>query len=103
MNMQATVVHIVLTPFRDNQDISFDILDFMHLGCSYGLIDKQRDVISSDYTLVCKCGLSLTIPRFGQAKSAILDVAIDGQSRMLSEGTFVCNQNVIISVSSRTE
>ena len=51
MNMENCVVQVALTPFTDSQDISFDNLNFAHVGCSNAFMATQRDVVSSNYTI----------------------------------------------------
>ena len=78
----------VANPLADYETSFHDLL-FNHIGC--GPMHSKRDLISSDYTLTCGCGLEILVLRDGPAYTAILDAVTDEQPRELPDAGYKAN------------
>ncbi len=81
-------MNIELNVFNPNGDheTSFDSFVFSHVGC--GVLNKNRNPITSEYTLRCSCGIEIRFLRYEDAYKYIVSSVIDGNSIQLPNDSY---------------
>lgn len=89
---------IEITVFNPGGDreTSFDNFQYNHSGC--GVVTQRRDLISSEYTLHCNCGIEIIFSHQGIVYDQIVSSVTDELPCILIEGGYSSNHLARIKV-----
>lgn len=81
-------IKIGVKPLTDKQKISFRDLELWH-DCGSGVLSKNRNPITNQYTLWCACGLEILLSDVAQKK--IIFMAINEEAQIIESSDVQAN------------
>ena len=90
-NAPSVPVTIRVSNPNHDRETSFGDLVLRHVGTTPHVFKRSRDPATTTYSLTCSCGLALAFPSNGQVVTDVQLVAISGQPRTLTPGSYTSN------------